>query len=114
LRPRLKGVPPPATSTTVALIATDALLTKGQAKRLAIMANDGVARAILPAHAPSDGDTMFAAATGRRAMADPERDLVEIGTAATAVMARAIARGCYEATSLPYPEALPSWRDLFG
>ena len=114
LRPRLKGVPPPATSTTVAVIATDAVLTKGQAKRLAIMANDGVARAILPAHAPSDGDTMFAAATGRRAMADPDRDLIEIGAAATVVMARAIARGCYEATSLPYPDALPSWRDRFG
>jgi L-aminopeptidase/D-esterase-like protein len=113
LRPRLKGVPSPATSTTIALIATDAVLTKGQAKRLAIMANDGVARAVLPAHAPSDGDTMFAAATGRRAMADPDRDLIEIGALATLVMARAIARGCYEATSLPYSGALPSWRDRF-
>jgi L-aminopeptidase/D-esterase-like protein len=114
LRPRLKNAPPPVTATTVAMIATDAVLTKGQAKRLAIMANDGVARAILPAHAPSDGDTMFAAATGRRAMADPDRDLTEIGAAATMVMARAIARGCYEATSLPYEDALPSWRDRFG
>jgi L-aminopeptidase/D-esterase-like protein len=113
LRPRLKGVPAPATSTTVAMIATDAVLTKGQAKRLAIMANDGLARAILPAHAPTDGDTVFAAATCRRAMADADRDLIKIGAAATLVMARAIARGCYEATSLPYPNALPSWRDRF-
>ena len=49
LAPRLKGMPPPATATTIGLIATDATLTKAQCKRLAIMANDGLARAILPA-----------------------------------------------------------------
>ena len=114
LRPRLKGTPTPANATTVALIATDAVLSKGQAKRLAIMANDGLARAIFPAHAPTDGDTVFAAATGRKPMADQDRDLAEIGLAATMVMARAIARGCYEATALPYAQALAAWRDRFG
>lgn len=114
LRVRFKGTPLPANATTVALIATDAVLDKGQAKRLAIMANDGLARAIFPAHAPTDGDTVFAAATGRRPLADVDRDLIEIGATATAVMARAIARGCYEATTLPYPDALPAWRDRFG
>jgi L-aminopeptidase/D-esterase-like protein len=112
--PRLKGMPNPTeTATTVALIATDAALTKAQAKRLAIMANDGLARAILPAHAPFDGDTVFAAATGEKPMAE-ERQLVLLGHAATQVMARAIARGVHEATALPYPGALPSWHDRFA
>ncbi len=96
LVPRLKGTP--GTSTTIALIATDAVLTKSQAKRLAIMANNGLARAILPASAPMDGDTVFAAATNARPLADAVRDLTEIGTTATLVMARAIARGVYEAS----------------
>ena len=112
LRARLKGGPPQATATTIGLIATDAVLTKSQAKRLAIMANDGLARAILPAHAPADGDTVFAAATCRTPMRD-ERDLTEIGHVATQVMARAIARACYEAVALPCCPA-PAWRDRFG
>ena len=113
LRPRLKGAPPPGTATTIGLVATDAILTKAQTKRLAIMANDGLARALLPAHAPSDGDCVFAAATGRRALGDPS-ELTEIGHVATLVMARAIARGVFAATALPFPDSLPSWRDRFG
>jgi L-aminopeptidase/D-esterase-like protein len=109
---RLKGDPAPAT--TIALIATDAALTKAQTKRLAIMANDGLARAILPAHAPMDGDTVFAAALGQWPLRNGDRDLTEIGHTATQVMARAIARGVYEATALPYPGAQPSWIDRFG
>lgn len=109
---RLKGVP--GTSTTIGLVATDAALTKAQAQRLAIMANDGLARAVLPAHAPLDGDTIFAAATGVRPLGDPRADLTELGYAATLVMARAIARGVYEATALPVPNAQPAWRDRFG
>ena len=111
LAPRLKGGP--GTATTIALVATDAALTKPQAKRLAIMANDGLARAILPAHAPMDGDTVFAASTGRRLLAN-DIDLTELGQAATIALARAIARAVYEATALPYPGALASWRDRFG
>ena len=115
LAPRLKGqaggVTAPAT--TIAVIATDAVLTKAQVKRLAIMANDGLARAILPAHAPSDGDTVFAAATGATPLAS-ERDLALIGHAATQVMARAIARGVYEAAGLPYHGAITSWRERFA
>jgi L-aminopeptidase/D-esterase-like protein len=111
LTPRLKGGP--GTSTTIALVATDAALTKPQAKRLAIMANDGLARAILPAHAPMDGDTVFAAATGARPL-ESDDDLTEIGQAATIALARAIARGVYEATALPCPGAQASWRDRFG
>jgi L-aminopeptidase/D-esterase-like protein len=109
---RLKGSP--GTATTIGLVATDATLAKPQALRLAIMAHDGLARAVLPAHAPMDGDTMFAAATGARPLGDPLRTLTELGHAATLVMARAIARGVYEASALPVPGAQPSWRDRFG
>ena len=70
--------PRPA-STTIALVATDAVLTKAQAKRLAIMADDGLARAIRPAHAPMDGDTVFAVATLRKPLASATYDLTEIG-----------------------------------
>ncbi len=110
--PRLKGTP--GTSTTIGLVATDAALTKPQAMRLAIMAHDGLARAVLPAHAPMDGDTMFAASTGARPLEDEPRELTEIGHAATLVMARAIARGVYEARSLPVAGAQRSWRERFA
>ena len=110
--PRLKGTP--GTSTTIGLVVTDAVLTKPQATRLAIMAHDGLARAVLPAHAPMDGDTMFAAATGVRPLTDEARELTEIGHAATLVMARAIARGVYEARPLPVAGAQRSWRERFA
>ncbi len=102
------------TSTTIGLVATDATLNKAQAMRLAIMAHDGLARAVLPAHAPLDGDTIFAAATGLRPMAEPVVELTELGHVAAQVMARAIARGVYEATALPVAGAQPSWRDRFA
>jgi L-aminopeptidase/D-esterase-like protein len=112
LRPRLKGAAPP--STTVALVATDAVLTKPQARRLAQMADDGLARAIRPAHAPMDGDTVFAVATLAKPMRDDTYQLTEIGLAAADCLARAIARGVYEATALPFPGALPAWKDRFA
>ncbi len=109
---RMKGGRQPAT--TIGLVATDAVLTKPQAKRIAIMADDGLARAIRPAHAPMDGDTVFALATQRKPLSDPLPDLTEIGMAAGDCLARAIARGVYEATALPFHGALPAWRDKFG
>jgi L-aminopeptidase/D-esterase-like protein len=108
---RMKGGRQPAT--TIGLVATDAILTKPQAKRIAIMADDGLARAVRPAHAPMDGDTVFAVATQKRPLTDPMPDLTEIGMAAGDCLARAIARGVYEATALPFPGALPAWRDKF-
>lgn len=108
---RIKGHGP---ATTIALIATDAVLTKPQAKRLAIMADDGLARAIRPSHAPMDGDTVFAAATGQKPLANPARDLTELGHVAADVLARAVARGVYQATALPFAGALPDWRGRFG
>ena len=104
----------PGESTTLALVATDAELTKTQTRRLAIMAQDGLARAIRPVHTPLDGDVVFAAATGARPLGDPIVALAELGAVAADVLARAVARGVYEATALPFTPALPSWRDRFG
>jgi len=109
---RAKGGP--QESTTIAVIATDAKLNKAQCNRLAVMAQDGLARAIYPVHTPLDGDVVFSAATGTKALADPHYGLAELGMLAANVMARAIARGVYEATALPFLKAIPSWRDRFG
>ncbi|HXL67529.1 MAG TPA: P1 family peptidase [Xanthobacteraceae bacterium] len=109
---RTKGRP--RENTTIAIVATDAVLTKAQAKQLAVMAQDGLARAIYPAHTTIDGDTVFAAATGRIPLAEPMMDLTELGSIAANALARAIARGIYEASALPFPGALPAWRDRFG
>ncbi len=111
LTPRWKGGP--GTGTTIGLVCTDAALTKAQVSRLAIMAHDGLARAVLPVHAPLDGDTIFAASTGARPMHEPIAELTELGFVATLTMARAIARGVYCATALPVPGAQPSWKDRF-
>jgi L-aminopeptidase/D-esterase-like protein len=113
LQPRTKGAVTGA-NTTIAVVATDAVLDKGQAKRLAVMAQAGLARAIYPIHTPLDGDTVFAAATGHRPLADPIADLTRLGNAAANCLARAVARGVYEATALPFPGALPAWRDRFS
>lgn len=98
LAPRLKGDPHPRANTTIAIVATDAKLRKVEARRVAIMAHDGLARAIRPAHTPMDGDVVFAAATGRAGRTPDLRQLTDIGHAAAACLARAIARGVYEAT----------------
>ena len=113
LKPHVKGAVSSIENTTLAVVVTDAVLTKLQAKRLAVMANSGMARAIHPAHAPLDGDIVFAAATGAKPI-DPLIGLTELGGAAAGVMARAIARGVYEATALRFAGALPAWRDRFG
>ena len=111
---RFKGQPVQATATTIALVATDAKLTKAECKRLAIMANDGLGRALRPVHAPSDGDTVFAAATARIETTMDPLLLTEIGAAAADCLARAVARGVYEAKALPYPKAVPDWKQRFG
>ncbi len=99
-------------STTIAVIATDAKLTKAEAKRLAVMAHDGFARALWPSHTPMDGDIVFALATGR-ATATGTADMIAIGAAGAACMARAIARGIYAATPAP-GDLLPTWQHKFG
>jgi L-aminopeptidase/D-esterase-like protein len=107
-----KGGPQPAT--TIALVATDAVLTKAQAKRLAIASHAGLARALRFSHALFDGDTIFAAATGRKPLQNEAAEFTELTALAADCLTRAIARGVYEATALPYPGAQPAWRDRFG
>ncbi len=111
---RLKGAPNATAveNTTLAVVVTDAILTKAQAKRLAVIAQTGFARAIYPVHAPLDGDAVFAAATCEKPI-DPLYGLTELGAVAANVVARAIARGVYEARALPFPGALPSWKMRF-
>ncbi len=94
-----------AQNTTLAVIATDARLSKAQATKLAQMAQDGLARAIRPVHTPFDGDTVFALATGRRA----GPPLAILGAIAADVLAHAIERSVLEATSMG---GLPAARDL--
>lgn len=99
-------------NTTIACVAVDVALTPVQAKRLAVMAQDGLARAIRPIHAPFDGDVVFAISTARQPCPDPAPLAVaRLGALAADVLARAVARAVYEAT--PWPEAaVPCWRDL--
>ena len=105
-------------STTLVVVATDAALTKAQANRLAIMAQSGLSRAIYPVHSPLDGDVVFAASTGRRALGEPPETaylaLTNLGAVAANVVARSIARAVFEAAALPIAGAMRSWRDQFG
>ena len=107
-----KGGPAPAT--TIALVATDAILTKAEAKRLAIIAGGGLAKALRLSFASRDGDTVFAASTLRKPLDGAGDDFIELGALAADCLARAVARGVFEASALPFPDALPAWRDLYG
>ena len=101
----------PAGNTTLAVVATDATLTPVQARRLAIMAQDGLARAIRPVHTPFDGDTVFAVSTAKHALSDPAADITRLGLLAADCLARAVARGVYEAEGLA---GIPSYREHYG
>lgn len=92
-------------NTTIAVIATDAVLTKAAAKRLAISAHDGFARAIWPTHTPADGDLVFALATGKSGIELHADAAIDLFATAGATMARAISRGVHAAT--------PAEGDLF-
>jgi D-aminopeptidase len=105
---RLKSDTP--SSTDLAVVVTDAALTTTQLKRVAIMAQDGYALALRPAHAPMDNDVVFAAATARANVAADLRDLTEIGMLAAECVARAVARGIYEASPLAIPDEQPTWK----
>jgi L-aminopeptidase/D-esterase-like protein len=102
----------PGANTTIGIIATNAALSKAEAGRIAIMAQDGVARAIRPAHTPFDGDTVFVLATGTHALAEPRPlALARLGAIAADCVARAIARGVHAADGLG---RWPAWRDGRG
>ena len=99
--------------TTIGVVATNAQLTKAEATRIAMMAQDGLARAIRPAHTPFDGDTMFVIATGTLEASEPiaPRALGRLGMIAADCVARAIGRAVVEAESLG---DMPSYRELYG
>jgi L-aminopeptidase/D-esterase-like protein len=96
-------------NTTIAVVATDAGLTRPEARRLAIMAADGMARALRPVHTPFDGDSVIALATGRTALEAPRPlALSALGTLAADSLARAIGRAIWEADAIP---GWPAYRD---
>ncbi|CAI2130306.1 L-aminopeptidase/D-esterase [Serratia ficaria] len=99
-------------NTTLACIATDLALTRVELKRVAIMAQDGMARAIRPLHSPFDGDVVFALSTGQREVqGSRELAVLQIGALAADTLARAIARGVYAATPWPGSQVV-TWRSL--
>jgi L-aminopeptidase/D-esterase-like protein len=106
-----------AKNTTLAVVATDAVLTKSQVKKMAVMAHDGIARSIRPAHTLFDGDIVFGLATGRQPLAKtpgffaaPEAQaLIDVGHAAADCLARAVIRGILDAESR---YGLTAYRDL--
>ncbi|WP_406873984.1 P1 family peptidase [Aminobacter sp. P9b] len=100
-------------NTTIAVIATDAVLTKAAAKRLAIAAHDGFTRAIWPVHTPFDGDLVFALATGASGIEVGQADVVDFFAAAASTMARAIARGVHAASAAP-GDIMPAWSARTG
>jgi L-aminopeptidase/D-esterase-like protein len=100
-------------NTTIACVAVDAALDANELKRVAVMAQDGLARAIRPVHSPFDGDTVFALSTAKRALPAGDRNfnVMRAGSLAADALARAVARGVHAAT-LPPGIAGRTWRDL--
>lgn len=117
LGPAPGAAPPPRTkldhagNTTIAIIATDAKLTKAETTRLATAAHDGIARAVVPAHTPMDGDLVFAASTDLCAVGAQDRLL--LGHVAATCLARAIARAVYHATPAE-ADPFPTWAEAFA
>ena len=116
-RALLRGQPPQpllaGTNTTIGVVATDAILTKVQAHRLAIAAHDGLARSINPVHTMSDGDTLFSLGTGR---AGKSLGMMVLATMAAEATARATVRAVQAARSVTTAEGLylPAMADLRG
>jgi L-aminopeptidase/D-esterase-like protein len=103
-----------AGNTVLAIVATDATLTKAECKRVAVAAQDGIGRAVVPAHTPLDGDLVFAAATGRVPRGrEPLNAALEIGHAASVCVSRAIARAVYEARTEP-GDLFDTYQHRFG
>jgi L-aminopeptidase/D-esterase-like protein len=106
----MKGAAP-RENTTIAIVATDADLTRVELARLAVMAADGFARALRPVHTPFDGDIVFAVSTAKHKMGEARpREVMRLGSIAADTLTRAIARGVYEAKTLGTAK---SYRDIF-
>jgi L-aminopeptidase/D-esterase-like protein len=102
----------PPFNTTLAVVATDADLTRAQAQKLAGTAHDGLARAVRPVHLMHDGDTVFAMATSQRPLAEGE--LNDLLAAGADVLTRAIVKAVLAAESVESPGGVfPSYRDLY-
>lgn len=100
------GLPPTklashAANTTIAIVATDAVLDQAQCTRLATAAHDGMARALVPSHTPMDGDLIYAISTSAKPLRDPLADSLFLGHGAATCLARAIARAVWHATPAP-------------
>lgn len=106
LVPRRAAAPRAVENTTIGLVATNAKLTKAEVSRMALMGDDGYARAIFPSHTMGDGDTVFSLATGRW---EGQADVSLIGALAADVMAKALVQAVTQATGLPN---IPAVRDL--
>ncbi|MER5531150.1 P1 family peptidase [Streptomyces sp. NPDC002677] len=107
------GLPP--LNTTLAVVATDADLSKAQAQKLAGTAHDGIARAVRPVHLLHDGDTVFALATGARPLDASPLALNEILAAGADLVTRAIVRAVRAAQSVAGPGGVwPSYGELYG
>lgn len=100
-------------NTTITVIATDAVLSKAECKRLAVVAHDGFAHAIWPSHTPMDGDIVFALATGTSGKTIGVADFVTLCASAVSTMARAIARGVYSAEP-DADDVMPVWHSVTG
>lgn len=115
--PRPGDLPPsklsPGTATTIGIIATDAETDKAMLHRLAITAHDGIARAIVPAHSPLDGDLIFAVSTHAKPVSDAVLDPFLLGHAASLCVARAIARAVFEASPAD-GDLWPTWHARYG
>ncbi len=98
-------------NTTIAIVATNADLTRGQAERVAVAAHDGMARAIVPSHTPFDGDLVFAAATSMRSRLITPTDLLSLCHASSLCLARAIARAIRYARPEP-GDIFPCWNQV--
>ncbi|MFE2647754.1 P1 family peptidase [Streptomyces nigra] len=109
------NAPPPPLNTTLAVVATDAGLTKAQAQKLAGTSHDGIARAVRPVHLLNDGDTVFALATGERALDADPLALNDVLAAGADMVTRAIVRAVRAAESVDGPGgAWPSYGELYG
>jgi len=102
----------PGANTTIGVVAVSAALTPAEAKRIAIMAHDGLARAIRPVHTPLDGDSLFVLSTAAHPLAEPTPlALAMIGMAAADCVTRAVGRAVYAAESIG---GIPSYRAQYG
>lgn len=110
---KFRDEPAAGRNTTIAVVATDASLTKAEAARLAMVTHDGFARALWPSHTPFDGDIVFALATGTHGRLNSMDEWIDLCALASATMARAIARGVH-AASPAAGDPYPTWQQKFG